>query len=543
MAPVHLNPSVSSMAACPISMEAMPNPAVEPHGLQWLQAAVESSPSGVLITDAKGHIVLVNLAIERIFGYERTEVIGQRVEILMPEGLRRVHASNRGEFAAEPHARAMGAGREFVGRHRDGTTVPLEIGLTPMPTADGVFVIGSIVDISARKQAESERASLEEQLRQAQKMEAIGRLAGGIAHDFNNILTAIIGFSDLARDELPASSIARADLDQIQLAAARGTALTKQMLAFSRHQPTQQTLLDLNQVVVRIDAMLRRLLGADVKLVTRAGTGIGSIFADPHQIEQVLMNLAINARDAMPNGGTLTIETQSVRLDEVFARNHIGVTPGRHIVLAVTDTGIGMSAETKARIFEPFFTTKPAGKGTGLGLSTVYGIVKRFGGTVWVHSEPGHGTTFKVYLPEHVEGRQRERLTPNRGVPLIGEGRILLVDDDDAVRGAAGRVLERAGYTVRQASNGREALAIIEDAGAELDLVIADVTLPELGGAELASIVGERWPTLCVLLTSGYTGTLHDDAPHMLTGAYIEKPFAPADLLSKVHGLLITARA
>jgi signal transduction histidine kinase len=378
-----------------------------------------------------------------------------------------------------------------------------------------------------------ERRSLQEQLIQAQKMEAIGRLAGGVAHDFNNLLTVILGFSDLVLAGAGPESPAHSQIEQIRSAAERAASLTHQLLAFSRKQMLQPKVLNLNTIVLEIEKMLRRLLGDDVELTTVMDRRLAQVKADPTQIEQVIMNLAVNARDAMPDGGRLTIETANVDLSEEYCREHVEVQPGPHVMLAMTDTGQGMDAETKAQIFEPFFTTKERGKGTGLGLSTVFGIVKQSGGSIWVYSEPGRGTTFKVFLPrvdEAVSAALKIEAPDARGTETI-----LVVEDDEKVRGLVRTVLSARGYTVFEAGNANEALLFESRYTGPIHLLLTDLVLPQVSGRELSEKLLSLHPGLKVLFMSGYTekgGALSPDV------AFIQKPFTPEMLGRKVREVL-----
>lgn len=384
----------------------------------------------------------------------------------------------------------------------------------------------------------TELRQTEDQLRLVQRLEAVGRLAGGVAHDFNNLLSVIISNAAFAIDELRDDDPVRADVIEIQKAGERAAALTRQLLAFSRKQVLEPELVDVNKVVTGIESMLRRLLGEDMAIETHLAQDLGSVLADPGQLEQVLMNLAVNARDAMPRGGKLTIETAGVELDEDYAEQHVSVTPGRFIMLAVTDTGVGMDAETKAHIFEPFFTTKEAGKGTGLGLAMVYGIVKQSSGNVWVYSEPGRGTTFKVYLPR-VDAPAAE--IRRRSVPVRASGNetVLVVEDEDGVRRLAERILRRVGYQVLVAQSGAEALAVCERHAGPIDLLLTDVVMPEMSGRDLAERLIERLPRIAVLYMSGYTDNaiVHHGILDQGT-RFIGKPFSAAELTRKVHEVL-----
>jgi signal transduction histidine kinase len=385
----------------------------------------------------------------------------------------------------------------------------------------------------------TERKRLEAQFRQAQKMEAVGVLAGGVAHDFNNLITVIDGYCNLLLNELPQDDPKRGDVEQIKGAGRRAASLTSQLLAFSRKQLLQPRILDLGEVVAETSKILRRLIGGDVDLVTATQPGLGLVKADPGQIEQIIMNLAVNARDAMPHGGKLTIETAHVDLDEDYVRKHAAGTPGPYVMLAVSDNGTGMDKETQSRIFEPFFSTKGSGKGTGLGLSTVYGIVKQSNGFIWVYSELGRGTTFKIYLPR-VEGEADELADHAKDeARLGGVETVLIVEDDPSMRALTARVLCEQGYTTLEASNGREALRIAGEYGGTIHLVLTDVVMPEMSGKALVSQIATPRPFPKVLFVSGYpnnalihNGVLDDNV------SFLEKPFTADALRRKVREVL-----
>jgi PAS domain S-box-containing protein len=393
------------------------------------------------------------------------------------------------------------------------------------------------VEIAERFLAEEALLRTEEQLRQTQKMEAVGRLAGGIAHDFNNVLSVVLSYCDLILDEASSAGALRRDLEEIRRAGERGATLTRQLLAFSRQQVLQPRVLDLNEVVHGLRRMLERLLGEDVDLVLRCAPRLGKVLVDPAQIEQVVMNLVVNARDAMPTGGKLTIETADLELDAQFASEHLGVTPGPHVMLAVSDTGVGMDKQTLARIFEPFFTTKEKGKGTGLGLSTAFGIVKQSAGSIWVYSEPGKGASFKVYLPA-TQDAPASVAVPIEALVVRGSETVLLVEDEDQVRVLAAGILRRYGYRVLEAPTAREAIALAAAQG-RVDLLLTDVVMPEMGGPLLAEKLRALRPDLRVLFMSGYT----DDAVvrHGLLeagAAFLQKPFVPEALARRVRNAL-----
>jgi two-component system, cell cycle sensor histidine kinase and response regulator CckA len=414
-----------------------------------------------------------------------------------------------------------------------------DLGLAMAFAAQAAIALENSQLYQATQRAYQELSETQEQLTHAREMEAVGRLAGGIAHDFNNLLTVMIGRSQLLLGRLGAQDPIRPDIELMEQTADRAADLTRQLLAFSRKQVLRPTVLDLNAVLSNLGEMLRRLIGEDIALVTALAPALGYVKADPSQIEQILMNLAANARDAMPHGGRLTLETANVDLDTAYTRRHVGVQVGPHVMLAVSDTGIGMDSETQAHIFEPFFTTKGPGQGTGLGLATVYGVVKQSGGHIWVYSEPGRGTTFKIYLPRVDEAIEPLAAEPGLADPARSHETILVVEDEPAVRALARDVLRAQGYAVLEAQHGREALRISEQHAGRIDLLLTDVVMPEMSGRELAGRLAALRPTTPVIYMSGYTDTavVHhgvlDPGP-----TFLQKPFTPHALARKVRQVL-----
>jgi PAS domain S-box-containing protein len=512
----------------------MSEPAPDP-----FRQLLELAPDATIVVGSDRRIVIVNCQAEGLFDWKGDELVGQRIEVLIPQCVRQVHAAHHGDFLLHPRARPMGTGQRLTALRKDGSEIPVEISLAPIRTVQGLVVVATIRDLRARVRAEQVLRKTEEQLRQAQKMEAIGLLAGGIAHDFNNLLSVILGHANLMLETMGPSDSLRGDLDELLLAGQRASELTRQLLAFSRKQVLEPRVVDVNRELGSLERMLRRVLGEDIALSVFKAEPLGRVYVDPGQLEQVILNLVVNARDAMPRGGKLTIETADVALDAAYAVDHLGATVGPHVMLAVTDTGLGMDAETRARIFEPFFTTKEKGKGTGLGLATVLGIVAQSGGHLGVYSESGRGTTFKIYLPR--TDRSTEAVmspTPPRG-SLRGSETILLVEDEDQVRAVARAVLERYGYVVLDARNGNDALAVCARCEEKIDLVVTDVVMPSLTGPQLTQRLAGLRPTTRVLFMSGYPdksivhhGVLEEGI------AFLAKPLTPDALLRKVRELL-----
>ena len=499
----------------------------------------ENAVEGIFQATPEQHLLTVNPSMARILGYDSPREL---IADFNATG-RQLWIDSETTDRVESLLNSIGVveGLPIQAARKDGDTLWLSLNLRLVKDERGATIYreGTIEDITARTEAESHRKELEQQLRQSQKMEAIGQLAGGVAHDFNNLLTAINGYSSLALQRADPDDRIRGYLEEVKKAGERAANLTRQLLAFGRKQMLKPIPLNLNDVVSEMSKMLRRLIGEDICFDARFDPELKQIRADPGQIEQVLVNLVVNSRDAMPHGGTLTIETANFEIDHEFASRHLGLAPGKYVVLTVSDDGCGMDEKTRARIFEPFFTTKEKGRGTGLGLSTVYGIVKQSGGNVWVYSEPGDGTVFKVFLPQF----QQQNEAPTKPlidlVPPRGSETILLVEDEDVVRGLARQILEQAGYHVLDARGGDEAIRLCRELRGPIDLLLTDVVMPETSGKEVADRLTELRPATRVLYMSGYTddaivhhGVLDSDVE------FIQKPFTPVALAQKVREVL-----
>ncbi len=502
-----------------------------PAASRILATLIEASPLAIVTFDPEGVVTMWNPAAERIFGWSENEALGTRLPFVPAEKQAEFLALRRrallGEVFTEP---------ELHRRRADGSPIVVSVSTSPLRRPDGTIygIMSILTDITYIRR-------MEEQLRQSQKMEAVGRLAGGVAHDFNNLLTAISGYSDLLLHRLPEYSTLRRDVEEIRKAGDRAAALTRQLLAFSRRQVLQPKVLDLNTVVTNMGQMLRRLIGEDIELSTDLSPSLSRVKADPGQIEQVIVNLAVNARDAMPGGGRITVATADAELSPAYAAAHPEVRPGPHVLLSVADTGHGMSDETQAHLFEPFFTTKERGKGTGLGLATVYGIVQQSGGHIRVNSASDSGSTFLIYLPQVVghEDPAHGADRPFLPRPSPGTETILLAEDEEVVRRLAREILTGNGYKVLEAGNGREALLLSEAHRGEIHLLLTDVVMPKMSGRELTERIRPLRQGLRILYMSGYTddailrhGVLEDGIP------FLQKPFTPEELARKVREVL-----
>jgi two-component system cell cycle sensor histidine kinase/response regulator CckA len=493
----------------------------------------EGVPVGLFRATPEGALLDCNPAMLRITGFpDRETLLATNMSFFYPEPAERSALMDRlGRDGVIEH--------EGWRRRRDGSLIWTRFRAQAVREDDGpmIYYEGVVEDVTDHKQAAEALEAAETRLLQSAKLEAVGRLAGGVAHDFNNLLGVIMGYADLVLKRLPADEPMRRNLQEIQKAAERASALTKQLLAFSRRQILQPRVLDLNHAIYDVESMLQRVIGEDISLVTVLREDVGKVKADPGQVQQVLMNLAVNARDAMPEGGRLTIETANVEVEESYARQRLGVTSGPYVMMAVSDTGCGMTEEVQAHIFEPFFTTKGPEKGTGLGLATVYGIVKQSGGNIWVYSEPAKGTTFKVYLPRVEDPGPRAGPPPVKA-PAGGTETVLLVEDDEKVREVIALALKDAGYTVLEARSGEDALLLAER-GEPIELVITDLVMPGMSGREMADRWRARHPETRTLFMSGYTDATFQQQAGLPAGvAFIQKPFAPSALARKVREVL-----
>jgi two-component system cell cycle sensor histidine kinase/response regulator CckA len=492
-----------------------------------LRALIENCPLAIAVHDTRGLVTMCNPAFEALFQYRQADVVGFPLDTLITPAELRVEASNITRAAVEGRVTHLTTRRHA----KDGTIIDTEIHGVPLTVNSACAgAYGIYQDIRDRKR-------LEEEMRFGQKMQAVGRLAGGIAHDFNNIMGVIQGYSESMLESLESEDSLRSSVEEIDKAARRAVVLTGQLLAFSRKQVLQPKVLDLNAILADMETMLRRIIGEDIQLVTRRGPELGWTKADPTQLEQVILNLVVNARDAMPKGGKLIIETANAGFEPGLDANT--GEQDSHVMLTVTDTGSGMDGQTLKNIFEPFFTTKEKGKGTGLGLATVYGIVKQSGGNVFVTSEVGHGTTFTVYLPRVAKPAAAVETSALTKKAPRGTESVLLVEDEESLRGLLRKALEKCGYVVLEAKDGPSALRISNLFPGVIHALLTDVVMPGMGGCELARAISQRRPTTKVLFMSGYPADA--DLPAEVTerkGYFIKKPFSRCDLATKLRELL-----
>jgi PAS domain S-box-containing protein len=497
---------------------------------QKLHIHFEHTPLAVVEWDLDFRVTDWNPSAERIFGYSKQEAIRQHGSFIVPPQ----HRQMVDQVWQELLRQDGGTRNTNDNLTKDGRTITCDWYNTPL-----VDESGRVLGVASLVHDVTEHLALEERLRQSQKMEAVGRLAGGVAHDFNNLLTVILGYSQILAEGVPAGSRLADSTAQIKSAADRASGITRQLLAFSRKTVMTPRVVNLNDIMLNLDSLLRRLIGEDIEVLTVPANDLGAVTADPGQIEQVIMNLALNARDAMPHGGKLTLETSNEQLDEAYAQRHQPTVAGRYVMLAVTDTGHGMSPETQARIFEPFYTTKEVGKGTGLGLSMVYGIVKQSGGYIWVYSEPDRGTTFKIYLPRvdqpvETSGSENRSRSVQRGTETI-----LLVEDDPQLRQLSSSVLAHCGYKVLTANGPEEGLAICRENHRDIRLLVTDVVMPHMNGRQLAEQILQVSPNVKVLYISGYTSNAIVHYGVLDAGLwFLPKPFTLSALVAKVREVL-----
>jgi PAS domain S-box-containing protein len=556
-----VNPGVAGLAA---AQRADGLPAARLRDLISETALAELVPDAFVGIGASGEIVLANAQTEALFGYRREQLIGQPVSMLIPEGFADAHGSQRAAHFADPRTRPIRVGLEVTGRRRDGSEFSAEISLSSIEIDGQVLATATIRDISARiavvrgkerlkaevekerLEAEVEKERLLNELHHARRLESLGELAGGIAHDFNNLLAVIINYAAFVAEDLDAvpsrdedkRHAMRTDVEQISLAAQRAAHLTHQLLAFARREVVQPEVVDVNAVVTDVEQLLKSTLGEHIELRSELAPDLRSVLIDPGRLEQILVNLAVNARDAMPEGGTLTIHTANLDVNEDYTAHRAELSPGPYVDLRVSDNGKGMTREVAERAFDPFFTTKPAGQGTGLGLATIYGIVQQAGGRAEIRSESGVGTTATVLLPA-TDGTPSRTAKQIGAAQLRGEATILLVEDEDALREVTRRILAGTGYRVITAANGDEALAAAEEQAEPIDLLLTDVVMPQMHGPHLAERIQRVRPSIRVMFMSGFAQPILESGGHLDTGVtLIEKPFSGPTLLAKVSQVL-----
>jgi PAS domain S-box-containing protein len=492
---------------------------------------LEVAAQPIVITDRAGQIVIANQQLADMFGYAPDELVGRPVEMLLPQASRSAHAQRRTEYFDAPHVRPMGSGMELGARRKNGEEFPVEVALSHAKAADGAFAIAFVTDLSRRK-------SLEQQIIHSEKMESLGRLAGGVAHDFNNMLTVISGYGAMLKDEMAEHDKHREFIDEILSATRRAASITTQLLAFSRRRKLEPQVHDLNRLIASTELMLRPLLPEHIVLTLILAEDVWKVKAVPDQVEHAIVNLVVNARDAMPEGGRLFVETANVHLEESSVTPGLDVQPGDFAMIAVTDDGVGMDPTVRRQIFEPYFTTKKTGKGTGLGLSTVYGMIRQAGGSISVQSEPGKGTTVRLYFPR-ADGPVSVESGPEPGSIRPGTETVLVVEDDPSVRQFLMKALTEFGYAAIAAADGLEALRFAQGFRNPIHLLITDVVMPNMNGPQLASELSILRPSTKVLYISGHTGA---DAVHRRmeeSGApLLPKPFGREDLSAAIRALL-----
>lgn len=500
---------------------------------------LEAAPDAILEVNAEGRITLVNAAAEKIFGYTRAELIGQNIEMLVPEDKRSVHARYRAGYAENPRVRPMGPGLELEVQRKDGTLLPVEISLSPNRSHDAENVIAIVRDVSQRNHMETMLRLSQERLRQAEKLEALGRLAGGVAHEFNNLLSMILGYSELLLPTLE-SDASKTYVAKISTSAKRAAALTRQLLAFGRRQVLSLRFLDMNAVVTDNCQIASQLLGEDIEIVVLPSPEPAWIKADPAQIEQIMANLASNAQAAMPDGGKMTFAVSTIEIDDAHTFQYPNLLPGKYVVLSVGDTGSGMVPEVKARLFEPFFSTREFGQGTGLGLASMYGIVLQSGGGVSVHSEPGKGTTFQVFLPRvEPEDASGPVVVPRKDIEsLRGTETILLVEDHGPLLELAREFLSGLGYQLLTTNLPLKALEISSQYTHKIDLLLTDILMPGMNGRELAQQLKIQRPGMKVLYVSGFADRAFEDGDPSGPEAFMEKPYEFDELARKIREML-----
>ncbi len=503
------------------------------------RARLDASLDAIISMDHRGDVVEWNRQAEQTFGWTRSEVIGKQLALLIiPERYRERHRQGLATYLRTGTGPVLGKSVELEAIAKDGHEFPIELSIVPMHMPTGEMFSASIRDLSERRDAESARATLEGQLRQAQRLETVGQLAGGLAHDFNNLLAVILNYAEFVAEQLPAGEM-RQDVEEIQRAAKRGADLTRQLLIFARRELNRPELLNVNDVVSGVENVLRRTLGEHVEFVKSLASDLPSVRADPGQLEQIFLNLAVNSRDAMPGGGRLLVETAVVDLDGAYAKAHPGAAVGRFVRLTVSDTGSGMTPQVAARAFEPFFTTKPTGHGTGLGLATVYGIVIQAGGSIRIYSEEGSGTLIAIHLPAVNEEVTRQPKAASSS-PAKGTGEAVLVVEDEApVLLATIRILSASGYTVFADSVPAHALALLADTDRRIDVLLTDIVMPLMSGIELAKRARELRPDLKVLYMSGYSSEMISRQGRLGVGScLLQKPFTRAELLNEIREIL-----